>query len=208
MYYYLVITPFVLVIFSLITFLILSFDKLYHYLPNIERFSRLKSSPLSSIHYKDYLKSVHPKIYRIKCPTYKSNFYLDYSNNIKKVSNNHSKLVKHYLDVAKYITRNIPIFKRYPWDIYMSVNGLEMDMPYTIHNSIIIPLKTLNELSHTFIHGHIDKNFVNILIHEQLHVIQRNNQYKLIFTKPIVIILISLLFSIIIFKLCIKSNTS
>lgn len=177
MYYFLVITPFILVIISLIVYLVYSYDKIYNFLPpNVERFSKRNSSLLSSGHYKNYLASVDPNIYKVKCPTYKNNFVLDYSRNIKNLPNKYKSLVSTYIKHANKVTHNLPIFRKEPWNIYVSINNLEMNMPYTIDNYIIVSLKDIKDLYPSFKKGHIDNHFVNTLVHEKIHVIQRNRQ--------------------------------
>ena len=179
MYYFLVITPFILVIISLIVYLVNSYNRIYNFLPpNVERFSKRYSSLLSSSHYKNYLASVDPNIYKIKCPNYKNNFVLDYSKNIKNVPNKYHTLISTYVNHANKITGEYPIFRREPWNIYVSINNLEMNMPYTIDNYIIISLKDIKDLYPSFKKGHIDNHFINTLVHEKIHVIQRNRQKK------------------------------
>lgn len=176
MYYFLVITPIILIIVSLIVYLVLSYNDMYNFLPKMELFSKYNGSPLSSDHFKNYMEAIHEDIYRIKCPSYKTNFILDYSKNIIKVPDKYKALVDAYTNAANNLTDKFKIFKKNPWNIFVSINNLEMNMPYTLGNSVIIPLKILKELNTTFRHGHINKGFLNTLIHEKIHVIQRNNQ--------------------------------
>ena len=177
-YYFLALLPVILVIVSLIVYLISYSDKIYNFLPKVECFSRFKGSPISSIHFKEYLKSVHPNIHRIKCPTLKHNFILDYSKNILETPKIYHEMLTTYTSLANKLTKNLGRFNSYPWNIYVSINNLEMNMPYTLDTSIIIPKKILAELYHTFKHGHINKTFLNTLIHEKIHIIQRGNQAK------------------------------
>lgn len=176
MYYFLVITPIILIIMSLIVYLVISYNDMYNFLPKIELFSKYNGSPLSSDHFKNYMEEIHKDIYLIKCPSYKTNFILDYSKNIIKVPDKYKALVDAYTNTADNLTAEFKIFKKNPWNILVSINNLEMNMPYTLGNSVIIPLKALKELNTTFIHGHINNSFLNTLIHEKIHVIQRNNQ--------------------------------
>ena len=176
MYYFLVITPLFLIIMSLIIYLVLSYNEMYNFLPKIETFSRYNGSPISSDHFKNYMDAIHRDIYHIKCPSYKTNFVLEYSKNIIKLPVKYKALTDSYTNAANKLTGEFKIFKKVPWTILVSINNLEMSMPYTLGNSIIIPLRTIKDLYTTFIHGHINNNFVNTLIHEKLHIIQRNNQ--------------------------------
>ena len=61
----------------------------------------------------------------------------------------------------------------------MSIDKLEMRMPYTLDNIIVLPQNFLNRINNK-----IDKTILETLIHEKLHIIQRlyqdkfNNFYK------------------------------
>ena len=60
-----------------------------------------------------------------------------------------------------------------PWLFLISKTGLEMNMPYTLSNYIVINEKSIKNLSQF---NEISDNFVNTLIHEKIHIIQRINQ--------------------------------
>lgn len=177
MYYFLAILPVILVLISLIVYLVSHYNNIYNFLPkNAECFSRFKGSPISSIHFKEYLKSVHPFIQKIKCPNMKHNFILDYSKNIRQIPNKYKEMLSTYTGIADKLTKNLGRFNSYPWNFYVSINNLEMNMPYTLDTSIIIALSNLEEIYDTFKHGHINKHFLNTLIHEKIHIFQRGNQ--------------------------------
>jgi len=177
MYYFLAILPVILVLISLIVYLVSYYNDIYSFLPkSAECFSKFKGSPISSIHFKEYLKSVHPYIQKIKCPNMKHNFILDYSKNIRQLPNKYKEMLTTYTGIADKLTKNLGRFNSYPWNFYVSINNLEMNMPYTLDSSIIIALSNLEEIYHTFKHGHINKQFLNMLIHEKIHIVQRGNQ--------------------------------
>ena len=46
-----------------------------------------------------------------------------------------------YTSLANKLTKNLGRFNSYPRNIYVSINNLEMNMPYTLDTSIIIPKK-------------------------------------------------------------------
>lgn len=55
----------------------------------------------------------------------------------------------------------------------MSINNLEMSMPYTIDNMIV-----LNESFIKNLPDYVKKNYVETIIHEKIHTIQRKHQAK------------------------------
>lgn len=71
---------------------------------------------------------------------------------------------------------------RSPWKIYKSKNYLENGMPFTIGNFIIIPEKFItNGVNYYKSNKDLQRNpfspeLLETLIHEKLHIIQRNNQ--------------------------------
>jgi hypothetical protein len=61
----------------------------------------------------------------------------------------------------------------------ISTGDLEMNMPFTIHDTIILPEKTIDNW--ILIHKTQDKTPISVietLIHEKVHIIQRMNQDK------------------------------
>ena len=51
-------------------------------------------------------------------------------------------------------------------------------MPFTIDKYIILPKNTLEDLLQSYKHGHFKTDFIDTLIHEKTHVIQRFNQSR------------------------------
>ena len=177
MYYFLAILPVLLVLISLIVYIISYYNDIYNFMPKgAECFSRFKGSPISSIHFKEYIKSVHPFMQKIKCPDMKHNFILDYSKNIRQLPKKYTEMINTYTTIANRLTKGLGRFNSFPWSIYMSINNLVMGMPYTLDSSIIISSSDLESMYSTFKHGHINEHFLNTLIHEKIHVIQRGNQ--------------------------------
>jgi hypothetical protein len=85
--------------------------------------------------------------------------------------------------LSKYVQLTNKIFKlnklnyirTIPWLFLVSKNGLEMNMPYTLSNYIVINETQLFNLNRF---EQINRNFINTLIHEKIHIVQRINQAK------------------------------
>ena len=159
----------------IILFGIESYDYLTNYFNLNEKYSNLKRSSLLSSHFEKYIKSIHSDMYIAKLPNF-INFREDYLASITELPNIYKNMILDYTTKADKITSQFKIFKRYPWKIYVSHNNLEMNMPFTINNVIIIPISKFHQLSVLYRKGHYDNQFINILIHEKIHVIQRDNQ--------------------------------
>ena len=88
--------------------------------------------------------------------------------------------------INSYTEKIDNIFKKYqlysfikPWNFKMSQNNLESGMPYTLSNVIIINEHHLeNELEKYKKNNIINLPFLELLIHEKTHIIQRYNQKK------------------------------
>jgi hypothetical protein len=178
--YYLIITPIILVVFCMLMLLIFGHDWyncITSYLPTTESYTNSIRSPTTSRHYNNYIESIHPSIYPVKLPKFE-NFSNDHRSSIKHLPPKYREMIRDYISRADYVVKKWTIFNKYPWKIYASYNNLEMNMPFTLADTIIIPINKLDKLFTTYRHGHYDNNFINILIHEKLHVIQRRNQSK------------------------------
>jgi len=178
--YYLIIAPVILVIICMLLVIIFGHDwynYLTSFLPVNEDYKNRIHHPMLSSHFNNYMKSIHPDIYSAKLPTFK-HFNKDYMSSIKELPNKYVNMINDYTTRADKLVDQFKIFDKYPWKIYASYNNLEMNMPFTIDNSIIIPIRKLEQLAVSHRHGHYDNSFINILIHEKIHVIQRDNQSK------------------------------
>jgi hypothetical protein len=81
------------------------------------------------------------------------------------------KYINHILTFADFNS-----FKT-PWNIYKSKNYLENGMPFTIGDYIVIPEKFIkNGIEYYRRTNKFSPELIETLIHEKLHVIQRNNQ--------------------------------
>jgi hypothetical protein len=131
-----------------------------------------------SKHFRHYINSISNEIKKVKLPGFKinDNFKESYIKNLFSLTNEEQQKIDRYTSICdKKLRRvNLSIFFRYPWKIVKSNNNLELGMPFTLHDIIIIPSYMINRLNeHT-----INNNFIDTLIHEKTHVIQRFNQTK------------------------------
>jgi len=122
----------------------------------------------------NYLKTIHSNMYNIKIGINNvskikyDNFHMIYLLSLKKITKNEKNLLKNVMEKADKLIKLIGIkcLLNIPWKFWISRNNLELSMPYTIDNYIIIPEIKLNSIS------------ANTLIHEKIHILQRNNQDK------------------------------
>ena len=114
-----------------------------------------------------YIYNVHPKMFKVKTNTI---FNLSYSNRILF-------LFSYLMNIRKPITKESLILKKKMTKVYLMMGKktyvkfliskhLEMTMPYTIGNYIVIDENKIESIS------------TETLLHETFHIIQRNNQTK------------------------------
>ena len=139
-----------------------------------------KSALISSLHYNKYIDSIHKNMYKVKLPIIKNIniFKKSYKDSIIDLPEKYIKMLSKYTSEADMITKDYNIFKRYNWKFVMSINNLELNMPFTIDNYIVLPRNKLEFLLSYFEKGNLQKEFIDTLIHEKIHIIQRNNQLK------------------------------
>ena len=128
-------------------------------------------------HLNQYLSSIHPNMYKIKVPNYTgNNFKQSYKKNLVKVPNKYKNILNHYTNKIDNIlsNNNLHNLTKIPWKLIMSINNLEMGMPFTLDNKIVINEKSLETINNT----PFNKSFMNTLLHEKLHIFQRYNQNK------------------------------
>jgi len=113
----------------------------------------------------DYLKTINPYMYHKKLNLNIAtkidfdNFYKIYKSFIKKPSYEQKNILKNKIDIVnKLLSLSIN------WKILISKNNLEGAMPFTIDNYVILPDKLINSVS------------IVTLLHEKIHILQRNNQ--------------------------------
>jgi len=114
----------------------------------------------------------------------KNNFFLKniYFNRIIEFNNSEKKILK---SIVKSINKKLQI--NFKWNIVKCIN-IEFNFPFTLHNTIFLPNILAQNLKNNF-------KFRELLLHEQLHIIQRFNKkyfnniyikkYKLIKSKII-----------------------
>tara|TARA_B100000575_G_C23142084_1_gene664969 strand:+ start:2997 stop:3908 length:912 start_codon:yes stop_codon:yes gene_type:complete len=179
--YYLVTIPIIIFILCLILLLLFGnnwCENIFEKFSNIEIFSNQTKHPNTSQHFIEYIKSIHSDLYTIKLPNYKNNFFTEYSNSIVALPDAYKIMLQKYIEQIDIIVKDYPIFNKYKWDFMASINNLEHNMPFTLDKKIIIPIIKLKELYSSYQKGIIQKEYINTLLHEKLHVIQRHNQDK------------------------------
>lgn len=138
-------------------------------------------------HFKRYIANIHPNQYKNKLVGTdfnrirdKSDFFQKkYIKSLEPIDAKYLSMLNHYIAKIKIllIKNGLNNLTKYKWSFLQSVNNLEDNMPYTIDRFIIFSKKSLEKQYDKFIRGsNDDKRFLETLIHEQIHVIQRANQ--------------------------------
>ena len=135
----------------------------------------LQNSP----HFVNYIKNIHPNLYPIKISDFSSNnnekFYQTYLSKLNKPSLHQLEILHNYTDYIDnlLLKQGIHGLDKVNWLFLISDNELEKSMPFTLGEYIIISKKDiiLMERKKT-------KHFIEILIHEKLHVLQRKYQLQ------------------------------
>ena len=134
-------------------------------------------------HLDRYLDNIHPQQYNVKIKSKggvnsKAEFIKIYKKCIKPIPDK-------YCDMLDSYTQKIDsIFKKKnldnlikPWEFKISEN-LEGKMPYTFSNCIVIDKNHIHDEFDEYKLSGINKFFLELLIHEKTHIIQRNNQLR------------------------------
>jgi len=104
-------------------------------------------------------------------------FRIKYLDSFLPWTNEEERILQNYVNQILSFA-NFNSFKT-PWKIFKSKNYLENSMPFTIGNYIIIPEKFIkNGVEYYKKTGKYSPELIETLIHEKLHVIQRNNQQE------------------------------
>lgn len=152
-----------------------------------EPFANVNTMLANSTHFTNYIKNVHPYMYSSKIKNYTPNttsnvanrdkFFREYMGHLRLPRHSESGLLNKYVIICNKILMDnkLHYVTKVPWVFIVSKKGLEMGMPYTLSNYIVINETTLAKLTRV---DKIDQTFVNTLIHEKIHVIQRLNQAK------------------------------
>ena len=175
----------IIIIFILIA--LLAYFTIYakNYVYLLEPYSNIKSL-YNSQHLSRYLKNIDRNQYSNKVPSVDLNkhtardFKSMYINSLEDVSNKYKKMLDFYINKIKiiFVKNGLNNLNKFRWKFIQSINNLEDSMPYTIDDKIVFSKKQLDKELNNFLGGNIDKRFIETLIHEQIHVIQRQNQRK------------------------------
>ncbi len=128
----------------------------------------------NSEHFIQYINNVHSNMYNIKLKPFNKHFKKEYMDRIVLVPDEYKKKLNESIEEAqkKINESKLVALNKIPWKIMISRNGLEMNMPYTIDDCIIIPLDNLKYLNNSS----NNEIFIKTLIHEKIHILQRKNQ--------------------------------
>jgi replicative superfamily II helicase len=96
---------------------------------------------------------------------------------IINIPNKYNKILKIYKNLCIKILKqyNLHNISNIPFEIKMSINNLEQGMTFTINNWIVI---SKNKLDKIYNKKYIDKEFIELILHEFIHIIQRLYQNK------------------------------
>ena len=156
----------------------------------MEPFSNLEDLNKSS-HTRRYLNTIHPNQYVNKISNVNWNkisnnhlkkvqFKRMYLNSLKSIDNKYLGMLAEYIKNIKSIfkSQGLDNLNKFKWNMIKSTGSLEDKMPYTLDKYIVINESMLeNNLKYYEMYG-IERGFLETLIHEQIHVIQRLNQNK------------------------------
>ena len=130
-----------------------------------------------SEHYQQYIKHIHPNMYPIKIKNFDNTdltkFSQRYLTKLTKPSINDMKILYTYISYIDklLIDYDISNINTLPWQFLISDNDLEKGMPFTLDKYIVISKKDIIQLNTRF-----SAYFVEILLHEKIHVLQRLHQ--------------------------------
>ena len=156
---------------------------------------------LESIHFNMHSKKINDSsiswelIKNLSCSKKYRHLKKEYISKLKKIPSKYNYMLNFYTNKCNQFLKKYKIFFKYKWDFLMSVDGLELNMPFTIDKKIILPIYLLESIyldfknnfdvkmlvSSSFLANQKlnfkpDSNFINTLIHEKIHIIQRFNQ--------------------------------
>lgn len=160
-----------------ITIIIISFLILFYlYLRDTAQYDIIHSShfddymkSIKEIHYSDKIEDIEK--YNIKTKTDFINTYISF---LKKPDKKYDSFLNKAVIRAKNILSNngLQNISKGDWYIIMSKDGLEGNKQFTLGNFIVFNETFIERMYKT---NNI-KQFVIVLLHERLHIIQRNNQ--------------------------------
>ena len=165
---------FLVILIILFAWLVLFMKSKVHLL---EPFVDISSLLNNSQHFNNYIKNIHPNMYKSKIVNYKSDFRKSYIKQLRFPKINELEVLNKYSSICQEIFKvnNLTQLSIIPWYFIISNKNIEMGMPYTLGSYIIINELTLINLLR---HLTINHNFINTLIHEKIHILQRINQVE------------------------------
>jgi hypothetical protein len=149
-----------------------------------------KDNIYDSVFIRRYLNNIHYKQYGNKLSNFNWNinnkalkkirFKQLYMKSIVDIDNKYLPMLAEYVKRIKIIISKCGLknLNKYKWNMVKSINNLEDSMPYTLDKFIVINESMLENNYNYYEKFGIDYNFLETLIHEQLHVIQRQKQEK------------------------------
>ena len=143
-----------------------------------EPFQNLNNLLVNSKHFNNYIRNIHPLMYKVKIKNFNNtNFLKTYIDHLRVPNQNELNILNRHIIKCNKILKKNNLYKllKLPWLFLVSKRGLEMNMPYTLSNYIVINKSTLENLN---AFRQINANFINTLIHEKIHIFQRINQAK------------------------------
>lgn len=134
-----------------------------------------------STSFNSYIDSIHSNMYPVKirgCSKNmsKQDFRKLYQSYLVSVPNSKIEFLRNYTRHIDSMLINYPAVKNIKWRFIVSKSGLELDMPFTLADYIVLPEHLLNRLN-----NNIDNSIATTLLHEKIHILQRYNQEQ--FTK-------------------------
>jgi len=134
-----------------------------------------------STSFNSYIDSIHSNMYPVKIRECgknmsKQDFRKLYQSYLIDVPNSKIEFLKNYISHIDNMLINYPAIKNIKWRFVISKSGLELDMPFTLGDYIVLPEHLLNRLD-----NNIDNSIATTLLHEKIHILQRYNQEN--FTK-------------------------
>ena len=125
-----------------------------------------------------YMLNISPKVLKLKVGEGITDSLLlkqTYLSHLKPIpSNSTAKIALYTRELHRYFSREGLIhLNSIPTKFVMSIKNLEMSMPYTVDDLIVLNIAFIRKFP-----NYINKKYLETLIHEKIHIIQRTNQKK------------------------------
>ncbi len=123
-----------------------------------------------------YINNIEPTLYKVKVGLEgqtKNDFKKSYLSQLKDIPLNKKDIISLYSKEmsVKFFDSGLKKISKTKTNYIMSVNNLEMKMPFTLDNYIIFNRQFLDKLE-----NYTEPKILETFIHEKLHTIQRKNQ--------------------------------